>query len=151
MGSAVSVVEAAAHKGLLQCIDTVMCEVCTFSFPFPCLELIYVQGLHRLLGLVNNEASLESFCPLAWWNSRQYLALYWKQVHKKLLDWPQITVIMHWYCHSTVRWGYLLLFLFICENLSDDDNEGKETSALEFLGNLLNHQHKEPWFVKHPL
>ncbi|CAM0949933.1 unnamed protein product [Alopecurus aequalis] len=27
MGSAVSVVEAAAHKGLLQCIDTVMCEV----------------------------------------------------------------------------------------------------------------------------
>jgi hypothetical protein len=30
MGSAVSVVEAAAHKGLLQCIDTVMSEVCTF-------------------------------------------------------------------------------------------------------------------------
>jgi hypothetical protein len=27
MGSAVSVVEAAAHKGLLQCIDTVMSEV----------------------------------------------------------------------------------------------------------------------------
>lgn len=31
MGSAVSVVEAAAHKGLLQCIDTVMSEVCAFS------------------------------------------------------------------------------------------------------------------------
>jgi hypothetical protein len=41
MGSAVSVVEAAAHKGLLQCIDTVMSEVCTFC-PFLFLINIFV-------------------------------------------------------------------------------------------------------------
>jgi len=34
MGTAVSKVEAAAHKGLLQCIDTVMAEVYICSF-FP--------------------------------------------------------------------------------------------------------------------
>lgn len=38
MGTAISNVEGAAHKGLLQCIDTVMSEVCVSRLaPYVCM------------------------------------------------------------------------------------------------------------------
>jgi len=59
MGSAVSVVEAAAHKGLLQCIDTVMSEVCTFC---PFLISIMLDHIASCLCLVTQ-----------WLNHRSHL------------------------------------------------------------------------------
>lgn len=48
MGTAVSRVEAAAHKGLLQCIDTVMAEVCICSFVLILNELFDDVHLHSI-------------------------------------------------------------------------------------------------------